>query len=193
MKTKRETLQILMMISSVHNNFLYDSEERQQMMIDVWHKLLIDIEFVDAVEALEKCLRESVFAPKPADIFNRVMNNRVPEFPDPMTEWSKVLRAVSKYGYMKSEQALETFEPLTKKVVESFGGFKYFCGMDISNEMADRAHFVKAYDRLIERETKSAREGKAGVLQLISETKKEPSQLSDGDIGTIMRNIIANK
>ena len=49
------------------------------------------------------------------------------------------------------------------------------CMADVDEQMSDRKHFVETYNRLIDRETRTIKDGGAGILQLIGE-KKEPSQ-----------------
>lgn len=183
---KQETIQLLTLIQSFYENMIPKNQDAQKMYIELWHDSLCEISFIDAQMALKEHLKESVYVPKIADIYQRVMSKRMPAFPDPVAEWNTVLIACQRFGYTRANEAMESFQPYTKKVVEAFGGFRKICMAECDQEMADRKHFVDMYNRLIEREIKSFKQGGAGILQLDAEQKKEPS-LIDTKINSLVQ------
>lgn len=171
---KSETLMFLTLIQSYYENFMPKNHEAQKMVIELWTETLEEIDFEQAKAALKQHLKESVYTPKIADIYQRVVSKRLPNFPDPVEQYNTVIRAIGTYGYTQADKAIATFNPYTQKVVEMMGGFRKMCMAEVDEQMSDRKHFVETYNRLIDRETRNIKEGGAGVLQLIGE-KKEPS------------------
>lgn len=175
---KAETLKLLMLIHSSFHNFLPQNEETQKMFVETWADVLEDIEFDEAMNAYKQHMRESVYAPKIADIYQRVMNKKIPDIPDPVAEFNNVLRAIGKYGHNRTEEAMNSFNPITRKVVEMLGGFRKFCMSDCDNEISDRKHFTETYNRFVEREKKIIRDGGNSFLQIEGQTE-EQKRLND--------------
>lgn len=63
---KSETIIILITIAAVYQNF-----DVNQIKKDIWHELLKDTDYQFATKALIKTLKESKFAPTPAEIIER--------------------------------------------------------------------------------------------------------------------------
>lgn len=185
---RNETIQLLTLMQSFYDNMMPKNDDAKLAYIDVWHDIMQDIEFIDAQIALKEHMKESVYVPKVADIYQRVMNKRMPNFPDPVGEWNKVLKACNTYGYHRSDEAMKTFGEMTKKVVEAFGGFRKICTSEVEQEISDRKHFVDVYNRLIERETKQIKQGNAGFFTLEREQKKEPTAI-DSKINSLIKRI----
>lgn len=173
---KSETLKLLTLIQSSFENFLPKNHETQKMFIEMWHESLEEVPFEAARIALKEHMKESVYVPKVADIYQRYVKKKLPDFPDPVDEFNKVIRAVGLFGYNRAIQAMDSFHPYTRKVVEMNGGFRKFCMSDVDNEMSDRKHFVDVYNRLIDRETKNIKDGGASLIQLETQ-KNEPTLL----------------
>ena len=172
---KGETLMFLTLIQSYYENFMPKNHEAQKMVIELWTETLEEIDFEQAKIALKQHMKESVYVPKIADIYQRVVSKRLPSFPDPVEQYNTVIRAIGTYGYTQADRAIETFHPYTKRIVEMMGGFRKMCMADVDEQMSDRKHFVETYNRLIDRETRTIKDGGAGILQMLEE-KKEPSQ-----------------
>lgn len=171
---KNETLKLLTLIQSFYETFMPKNIEAHKMFVDLWHDALLDVPYDDAVHALKQHAQESVYVPKVADIYQRWIKKRLPDFPDPVNEFNKVIRAIGTYGYTQADRAMDTFHPYTKKIVEMMGGFRKMCMADVDEHMSDRKHFVETYNRLIDRETRTIKDGGAGILHMLEE-KKEPS------------------
>lgn len=179
-------MKLLTLIESFYDKFLPKNENSQRSFIEIWHDILQEISFEDAQIALKEHMRESVYVPKIADIYQRIVNKRIPYFPDPVNEWNVVLKACGTFGYHKSEDAMKTFGEMTKKVVEAFGGFRKICTSEVDQEMSDRKHFCDVFNRLIERETKKIKQGNAGFFTLEIEQKREPTAI-DSQINSLIK------
>lgn len=175
---KQQTIQLLTLIASNYDNFMPKDSDKKKILVDIWTETLEDIEFEEAKTALKAHMKESVYIPKIADIYQRVMNKKIPDIPDPVAEFNTVLRAIGKFGYNRTEEAMNSFNPITRKVVEMLGGFRKFCMSDCDNEISDRKHFTETYNRFIEREKKIIRDGGNSFLQIEGQTE-EQKRLSD--------------
>lgn len=188
---KSETLKLLTLIASSFENFLPKNHETQKMFVEIWHESLEDVPFEAAKAALKEHMKESVYVPKVADIYQRFVRKKLPDFPDPVEEFNRVIRAIGTYGYNRCEEATASLHPYTQKVVEMNGGFRKFCMAEVDNEMSDRKHFVDTYHRLIERETRNVKEGNRTILELIGQ-KNEPTRLDKLIGGFIEKRFLEN-
>jgi hypothetical protein len=111
--------------------------------------MLSDTHYDVAVMAVKKFMSESTYPPTIADIRKNISAINNPVMLDPMDSWGSVKKAIRQYGMYRVEEAMNSFDPLTRKAVEAIG-FKELCLSD--NEMADRAHFVKTIERYQERQ-----------------------------------------
>jgi hypothetical protein len=137
-----------------------------EMLVALWEKMLADVDYRVAELAIQKYMAESVYPPTIADIRQRVAEIQTPQLPSALEAWGEVKRMIRKYGTYREAEALSEMSELTRKVVECIG-FRNLCLSD--NEMADRAHFMKAYETMAERERKDAMmplEGRRVMQQL---------------------------
>ncbi len=186
--TKEETLKLLTLIQASYENFFPKNHETQKMFIETWHDALSDLSLDDALGALKQHMRESVYVPKVADIYQRAIAKRLPTFNDPVEEFNKVIKACGKYGSNRSDEAMKTFSDYTKKVVEMMGGFRKFCMASVDDELSDRKHFTETYNRLIDRETKAIKEGRTLPIQLNSpiQNKQIDAKINDALKGKLI-------
>jgi hypothetical protein len=74
-----------------------------------------------------------------------VKGNTVNEWEE---EWDKVTDAIAKYGYYRTEEALETLPELTRTIVKRLG-FRNLCMSE--NISIERANFRDIYNREAEK------------------------------------------
>lgn len=126
---------------------------KEEMVIALWSRMLSDVDFETAQIAIEKYMSESVYPPTVADLRQRISEITTPMYKTAIEAWGDLSKAILRYGYYQQEKALEMLDPITRKVVDALG-FRYLClSTDV---MADRAHFLKVYDNLVERERKES-------------------------------------
>lgn len=68
--------------------------------------------------------------------------------------WDRVIRCAGKYGWPRPDMAEREMGPVIWRCVMALGGWQYVCGSE--DAMADRAHFMKIYDQIHERERQQA-------------------------------------
>lgn len=116
------------------------------MMIDTWTGALQDLPEKAVETAVTAWIQTHEWPPTPADIRNLVMNSGTE---NPVTAWSKVTEAISKYGMNRAQEALETLDQTTRDVVQAMG-WRNLCTSE--NVAVDRAHFIRLYEPIHKRE-----------------------------------------
>ena len=124
-----------------------------EQAMDLWFIQLQDIPYQVAEVGLNKWVALNKWSPSIADIREMTSGITRGEIPDWGEAWAEVQRSIRKYGSYRAQEAIESLSPITKKAVQRIG-FMNLCMSD--NEVADRAHFQKIYEILVEREKKDA-------------------------------------
>ena len=155
MATEIEILRVLKILGDVYPSYRLGSSA-----IEVFVRLLADIPGSVLEQAVLDHISRSTFFPSIAELRSATFN--IIEASDPIpTEyeaWSEVQAEIHRVGHCNLPQ----FDnPITTQVVEQLG-WRYLCLSE--NPVADRAHFVQAYQALAERERISAHR-----LQIVSE------------------------
>jgi hypothetical protein len=150
-----ETLRVLKILGDV-----YPSYQLSSSAIEVYVRLLADIPGLVLEQAALDHISRSTFFPSIAELRSAAFS--IIDASDPVpTEyeaWSEVQAEIHRVGHCLPPQ----FEnPITSQVVEQLG-WCYLCLSE--NPVADRAHFVQAYQALAERQRNSAHR-----LQIVTE------------------------
>lgn len=139
--------------------------------MELWYRELSDIPYAIAEAALRKYVSTNKFSPTIADI--REMAATVSNGDKPLWSdgWEQVQTNIRKYGMCtydpdKLEECMNSFDPLTKKVVDRLG-WKNLCQSKESDVMADRANFRMIFEQIVDRDHKSDQLS-IGLKQLIS-------------------------
>ncbi len=97
-------------------------------------------------QAVEQCVAECEFFPTVAKVREKVTQIETPQWDTAADAWSDVMSAMKAVGYYGQPK----FEnPLTARLVFSMD-WQTLCSSE--NVVADRAHFMKMYEQLVERE-----------------------------------------
>ena len=136
--------------------------------LDVWYMLLGDLDYQAASSATLKYIANNKFPPTIADIRQLATEATAGEIPDWGNGWSQVEYAFSHYGQYQSAEAMESFDDITRAVVERLG----FINLCVSeNKEVDRANFRMIYEQLAKR--------KQTELQTPLAVRERIAQLSD--------------
>lgn len=146
-----EVIKLIGLCSVNYRN--WPEKDKEELTISLWSKMLADTEFYIAEAAIEKFIAESVYPPTIADVRARIADITVFREKTAIEAWGDVCHAIRRYGSWNIKKAMDSFSPVTRKVVESIG-FMTLCMSE--NEMADRAHFLKVYDVLAKRDREDA-------------------------------------
>lgn len=117
--------------------------------MQLWFRELNDIPFNVAEAALRKWVSTNKWSPSIAEIREAAANIQNGEIMDWGEAWEQVCTAIRHYGFYEPKKALDSLDPLTRKVVKQLG-FRNICVSE--NPMAERANFRQCYEIMAKRE-----------------------------------------
>lgn len=120
-----------------------------EQAVSLWYRELRDIPADVADAALRKWVATSKWSPSIAELRAIAAELQYGKIPDWTDAWDKVQAAISRYGMYRVEEALNSLDPLTRRVVGR-AGFTRICLSD--NVVAERANFRNCYEQIAERE-----------------------------------------
>ena len=115
---------------------------------EIWYGFLKDLDYKVASAAVQKWISTNKWSPTIADIRQIALEATVGEIPDWGNGWMQVKRAISRYGHPHPELAMESFDDITRAVVERLG-FINLCMSE--DEDHDRANFRMIYEEVAKR------------------------------------------
>ena len=171
--TRAEFAQIQLGICAAYPKAkMLDSDEA----MEVWFKLLEDLDYKVVHNAVMEHISTSVFPPSVAEIRQKCAQRLNPIVTDWGEAWGEVQRAIRKYGSYREEEALESLSGLTAVAVRRMG-FKNLCMSE--NTVADRAHFQRIYEGMVKEEQNSLQlpEFVRTEKQMMIESNTKPAPL----------------
>lgn len=124
-----------------------------QQAMELWYRELQDIPYAVAEAGLRQWVSTNKWSPSIAEIremTSTVQNGVIPDWGE---GWEQVIMAVRRFGTYRIQEAMESFDPLTRKCVERLG-FRNICMSENINH--DRANFRMIYEQLAERQKKDS-------------------------------------
>lgn len=118
----------------------------------LWYQMLKDIEYMDAVNALNRWVSTERWSPSIADIRKTVAEMHRDTVDDWTEGWNQVTRAISKYGYTDQPGALASMDDITRECVKAIGWTNICNSEEIGVE---RGHFRTMYEQRKDRVRKS--------------------------------------
>ncbi len=151
--------------------------ETQEAM-DIWYMMLKDLDYRVCQTAVLELISTSKFPPTIAEIREKCSHLTSPGIKDWGEAWEDVQRSIGKYGMYQTQEALESFDELTRKCVTRLG-YRNLCVSE--NESADRANFRMIY------ETEANRKRTDNQLPLALRNEKQ--KLIDNLVGDTVKQI----
>jgi len=146
--TSNEVTRLLEMIASSYPSYTRQISQNIEGMSLVWSAFLKDIPFSLAVEALYRVVSKSPYPPTLYE-FKKEVIELIDENPlDAAEAWGQVMKAVRWFGIYRADEALESLDEITRKVVEAIGWNEICLTENIDTV---RAHFIKLYEQYRER------------------------------------------
>lgn len=121
--------------------------------LDTWRAALTDLDYRVAENALWEHIHTSAWPPKIAEIREKCANRMHPMLTDWGEAWEEVQQAIRKYGSYREEEAVKSLSQMTAAAVRRMG-FRNLCMSE--NQVADRAHFQRIYENLVQQEKRQA-------------------------------------
>lgn len=173
MANQIEVLRVLKILGDIYPTFHLNSSA-----VEIYVQLLADIPGAVLEQAALEHISHSTFFPAIAELRSAAFDilESANPIPSDYEAWAEVQAEIRRIGHCS--QPVFT-NPLVKQVVEQLG-WRYLCLSD--NPVADRAHFIQAYQVLAERQRKDARR-----LQLVADfitalKVNHQLQLTDGEV-----------
>lgn len=156
MATRDEIKQVIAYTSLVFANY-HPMLEGNPNTVDVLYDLLGDLPVDTLRVAVKSCCSEigRAFAPSPGEIREAAikLHMRASGVPTAAEAWGAIMES---FRCTSFDQPEILNHPLVIKAIHCMGGM-HAIGMS-ENNMADRAHFLKIYDQLLERAQEDAAE-----------------------------------
>lgn len=125
-----------------------------QDTLPVWSRLLSDVPDEVLMAAVVYHTTHNKWPPSIAELreasFEAVQGSQLTAG----EAWDRVIRAAGRFGWPRPEAAENDLGTVIWRCVGALGGWQYVCGSE--DAMADRAHFMKIYDQIQERERRQA-------------------------------------
>lgn len=137
---------------------------KDKASMDIWYMMLGDVDYRVCQNAVLELIATLKFPPTIAEIREKCSRLNSLPVKDWGEAWEEVRRSIGKYGMYQVEQALESFDELTRKCVNRIG-YVNICTSD--NITADRANFRMIY------ETEANRKRVNNQLPLALRTEKQ--------------------
>ena len=150
--TKDEIKQLLAFMASVYTARLMP--EINSFTVEVWHRILGDLDFSITKKALMKWVSIEKYPPTPADIRGIIADSRMVNKLTSEEAWRLIMDAVRKYGYTSKDEALQSLPDTVRTIVRRFG-WDYFCQMPIEDTSTYYAQFRNAYAAIVLKEKES--------------------------------------
>lgn len=123
---------------------ILDSEQA----IELWYKMLADLDYKACQMAVLEIISTSKFPPSIAEIREKCSQLIAPPIKDWSEAWEDVIRSIGKYGMYQTQEALSSFDELTRKCVNRIG-YVNICMSE--NIAADRANFRMIYEAEVQK------------------------------------------
>lgn len=121
--------------------------------IQLWYKMLGDLDFKMCETALLELIATHTYPPQIAEIRAKCAEYNSPQLKDAGEAWGEVQMAIRKFGYYRADEAMESLAGPVRTAAERIG-FRELCMSD--NPEANRAHFFKIYNAIVDRESQNA-------------------------------------
>lgn len=127
----------------------FDGFELDAKMADLWEELMSDIPDDLGIAATKLVILNATFRPRVADIRKAALSMLNPESEiDAGRAWELVLKAIHTFGAYQSERALASLPPTVASAAKRVG----WGGLCSDEEMISRAHFLKVFESMQDRE-----------------------------------------
>ncbi len=154
---KKEVVKIFALLSAAYPKFeslnILKSPELAETTIELWYKMLGDVDYQVIELAIQKHVLSSPFPPSIADIRKSAIEVMTPvnEKLDAATAWGEVEAAIRKFGSWGESEALESMSPRTARVVR-YLNWQEICLSDKLGVI--RGQFINMYGQVEQRENK---------------------------------------
>ena len=142
--SKQEFATLVLAMQAMYGDEFIGTKEA----MDVWFALLHDLDYQILSKALQKHMLTNKFKPTVAELREIYADLICPVISDWSEGWEQVSKAIGHYGMYRTEEAMESFDEVTREAVKRLG-FQNICLSE--NIVADRARFAEIYQAIQQR------------------------------------------
>lgn len=113
--------------------------------MELWYRETCDIDYQVMELAVRKWVATNKWSPSIAELREICAEITKEEIKDWGAAWESVMTAVSRYGFYRPQEAMDSLDDLTRRCVQRIG-FTEICNSE--NIAADRANFRMIYEQL---------------------------------------------
>lgn len=170
---REEFAKLSLAIKSCYPQYGVMSDERS---LEVWFQQLKDLDYKLASIAVSKHVAVSKFPPTIAEIREQCTSVLMGDVPDWSEGWEKVLKALRRYGWNREQEAMDSFDVITRKTVQRLGWMNLCMSEEISVE---RANFRNIYNAISEQQKKE-RQIPPSIMAVLESTRNTNRQVLEG-------------
>lgn len=120
-----------------------------EQQVSVWYDFFKNESFDDFRNAVKRIVSKSQFLPSIAELKQEITLLKNPTLQlKPSEEWEKVRNAIKKYGYYRSNEAMQSLNPTTRRVIRMLGGWERVCQSTDGDWL--RKNFMELFNTKIE-------------------------------------------
>lgn len=182
MATRLDIIELILLLNEAYPNTQYSDSAR---LVDLWVDIIGHYPKDVLIAAAHKLISESPFIPKVADIANQVKALAMLGVPTAGEAWAELVKAIGRYGWNRQAEGRASLALRTREACDVLG-WQYLCSSE--NMMADRAHFMKVYENILNRDVNKTFQPQA-VQQMANQlgealdmNKGMPKQLYGADL-----------
>lgn len=138
---KEEFLKGMTILGTAYN------KEFTQEQVEVWYSFLKDYELNDFILAIQELIKIEKFMPSIAHITEHIAKTHLKDVPDAESEWGNVISAVHRFGSYKEEEALNSLNEYTRKIVKLIGYYR-ICTSTQEEQVWNKKEFIEEYNAL---------------------------------------------
>lgn len=148
MITKKDIIDTITLLKITYPNSLKDLDENEiQLMIEIWFNDFKDTSKADFNKAINEIRYTSKFFPSIADIKEHIAKTHFKDVPDAESEWNSVIDTVHRFGSYKEEEALNSLNEYTRKIVKLIGYYR-ICTSTSEEQVWNKKEFIAEYNSL---------------------------------------------
>ena len=176
---KREFVKLLAAIELAYSQFNITSNIPK---VDLWYKMLGHYEYPLMAAAVHRHILTNQWPPTISDLTEAAQ----PAKKEIGDTWGKVKKAMAAFGTYREQEALASVDQLTAEAIKIMG-WRSLCLS--TNEMADRAHFLKIYGSL-EKRSREENILPSNIKNLIGGFSSEKEKICSGNNANIGGNAL---
>jgi len=147
--TIKETALVFSILTAAYPYFYRDIRNDEQQVADamsIWHEMIAEYDIATVKVALKRLIAiQKEYPPTIGQLLESITIVSGHAAPDADEVWGEIIGAISKYGYCRAAEALNSISEFARQAVKAFG-WETLCRSE--NIETDRAHFLRVYQAI---------------------------------------------